>query len=439
MSSISFYIRSRVKGDRETSIWIRVCHMGSTVRLSTGIKIPAKYWNSKRGGFKDIPYESEALKKRVSLLHGHMQDLKQHLYMYIFDYSSINSFLIKQEIKHFSASKKRQGDVAPRLTLSQYIDWKIGAMEQRHFLNRGEPYSKNAIDNWKKFLHLWQNFESQQNRRELSPDDINMNIYYSFMDYCDSINYKRSTKYQYARIFKAALNYALLDGISSNRVHLNRNFATHASVEASKGIYLTMKEIFNLASLHLEQGSTYSKIRDLFLLGCYTGLRFSDYHTIKEENIIELIIDDEKFSALMITQKKTKQDVTVPLFNNDILSILKKYGGRAPKVSISSFNREIKNICRMAGITQKVKIKEIVGGRESCKWTTKDRLVSSHTARRTCITNLYLSGKLDTAQIRDISGHRSEQAFQRYLCLSSEENAKAILKRFAQQSTRDVI
>ena len=57
-------------------------------------------------------------------------------------------------------------------------------------------------------------------------------------------------------------------------------------------------------------------------------------------------------------------------------------------------------------------------------------MVSSHTARRSYITNLYMEGKLNTEQIRSISGHASEESFKRYLCQNQEEEAKEILRRY---------
>ena len=259
-----------------------------------------------------------------------------------------------------------------------------------------------------------------------------MSTYYLFMDYCDSCMYKKSTKYQYARLFKAALNYALAEGVSTNRVHLNRNFATHASCEANKGVYLTMDEIVKLMNAEFDRNDFRGRVRDYFLIGCFTGLRFSDCSSISINDIVQMEIDGNTHSALIKTQKKTKNEVAIPLLTNDVEKILMKYGGRMPKISISGYNKYIKEICRKAGIVSRIRTTSMVGGKEVVRWITKDRLISSHTARRTCITNLYLSGKLDLKQIRDISGHKSEQAFSRYICLSQEENVKTIFKRLVQ-------
>jgi hypothetical protein len=53
-------------------------------------------------------------------------------------------------------------------------------------------------------------------------------------------------------------------------------------------------------------------------------------------------------------------------------------------------------------------------------------MVSTHTARRSCITNLYLSNRFTISQLMSISGHKSEKAFNEYICCSSEEIADVI-------------
>ena len=50
-------------------------------------------------------------------------------------------------------------------------------------------------------------------------------------------------------------------------------------------------------------------------------------------------------------------------------------------------------------------------------------LVSSHTARRSCITNMYLSKKFTTMQMMSISGHKTEAMFNNYVKLSLDEYA----------------
>lgn len=50
-------------------------------------------------------------------------------------------------------------------------------------------------------------------------------------------------------------------------------------------------------------------------------------------------------------------------------------------------------------------------------------LVSSHTARRSCITNMVLSKKFTIQQMMSVSGHKTPEMFNRYVKLSLDEVA----------------
>ena len=52
--------------------------------------------------------------------------------------------------------------------------------------------------------------------------------------------------------------------------------------------------------------------------------------------------------------------------------------------------------------------------------------VTSHTARRTGITNMYLSHKYTILQMMHVSGHKTQKTFMDYIKLSSEEIADEI-------------
>ena len=61
-------------------------------------------------------------------------------------------------------------------------------------------------------------------------------------------------------------------------------------------------------------------------------------------------------------------------------------------------------------------------------------LVTSHTARRSGITNLYLTGLFDTVQVMSISGHKYQRTFFDYIKLSSDEIADQIMEKVRQCS-----
>ena len=59
------------------------------------------------------------------------------------------------------------------------------------------------------------------------------------------------------------------------------------------------------------------------------------------------------------------------------------------------------------------------------KW----ELVSSHTGRRSGITNLYKTGLLDSREIMSISGHKNEAVYKEYIKISVSEQADRIFEK----------
>ena len=53
------------------------------------------------------------------------------------------------------------------------------------------------------------------------------------------------------------------------------------------------------------------------------------------------------------------------------------------------------------------------------KW----ELIATHTGRRTCATNMYLSKKYDLREMMLVTGHKKVETFMKYIKLSLDEEA----------------
>lgn len=95
------------------------------------------------------------------------------------------------------------------------------------------------------------------------------------------------------------------------------------------------------------------------------------------------------------------------------------------EVSDPTFNNNIRNICRKTGITEAVKIFKAGKEVEGEKW----EFVSSHTARRSFATNLYLRGA-DLYSISQMMGHASVEMTQNYLCCGLREQSAQVMEYF---------
>lgn len=218
---------------------------------------------------------------------------------------------------------------------------------------------------------------------------------------------------------KVMLKQAHYDGLHNNLIFQHRDFKK--LVEEVDNVYLTDEELTLLYNLDLSANARLDRIRDLFLIGCYTGLRFSDFSELRPENITH--------NGRILTRKtlKTSERVSIPL-NPKILAILKKYEGIPPRtITNQKMNDYLKELCRLGGLTDAVEVSRTKGGKKETRYIEKCDMVTTHTARRSFATNAYLA-KVPTVSIMKITGHRSEAVFLRYIKISSEQNALLMLE-----------
>ena len=195
------------------------------------------------------------------------------------------------------------------------------------------------------------------------------------------------------------MNEANEDKLTTNQEHRARGFKVLK--EDADTIYLTEDDIQALYKLKIDD-SRMSRIRDLFVLNCHTGLRHSDWPKVTMGNI-----EDGK---LYVTTQKTKEPVIIPV-HPIILEIINKYGSeyRIPT------NQEANRVLRWVG--EYAVTKKITKGNLD-KWLQ----IRTHTVRRSFATNAYLSG-VPMLSIMQITGHKTTESFLRYIRMSKLENA----------------
>jgi len=188
-------------------------------------------------------------------------------------------------------------------------------------------------------------------------------------------------------------------------------------LENTFSIFLSMNKI---TRIYYYMGLTkkQEKIRDLFVVGCLTALRFSDYSTLTTDNFTK--------DFIIKIVKKTKTRITIPI-HDYVREILNKYNGNLYSgVSIQYFNRSIKKICKLIGFNEDVKFNYTKGGKLIYETKQAWELISSHTARRSAATNMYQTARMGTYEIMALTGHTTEKSFFRYIKTSSEDKAKQI-------------
>jgi hypothetical protein len=95
-------------------------------------------------------------------------------------------------------------------------------------------------------------------------------------------------------------------------------------------------------------------------------------------------------------------------------------------MSDQHFNRKVKDVCEKAGITKEIlgNLKDPTINRKVKSFYPKYKLISSHTCRRSFISNHY--GKISDKTLMSISAHKSVAQFLSYVKTSSEDQAKEL-------------
>ena len=180
-------------------------------------------------------------------------------------------------------------------------------------------------------------------------------------------------------------------------------------------------ELKRIYQLDLSNQKKYENVRDVFIIGCYTGLRFSDLKQLQKEHF------NFENNIIKIESKKTGKTVVIPL-HSTVKEIFNKYGYNLPRViSNQKMNDYLKHISKHAQINDIVEHSRTQGGLKRKVNLYKYELVTVHTARRSFATNSFISG-IPAISIMKITGHKTEKSFLKYIKISDEENAKLMMK-----------
>jgi integrase len=190
--------------------------------------------------------------------------------------------------------------------------------------------------------------------------------------------------------------------------------------EESQTIYLSTEELKTLNDLDLSNNPRLDRVRDLFLIGCYTGLRYSDLTQLIIENI------SKTKKVIKIRTQKTDETVIIPI-NSIVRKIISKYEGKFPTaISNEKMNEYLKELAQIGGIDHPIEVILTKGGKRIREIYKKHELVTVHTSRRSFSTNAYLNN-VPAISIMKITGHKTEKSFLKYIKISQEDNANKLI------------
>ena len=366
------------------SIKIVASHNGKQYKKATGLTIDPRLWNRK-GRSLQTKCKDKRVWEQLRLIHLRAEEK---------EVDARNEADVLRVI-NYAISGEEKNTPPPRLSFWDYFDeWasreSTQVRQKRLCYNNIAKFMGTAFD--------WEDVDSA----------FHFRLVQKMQAAGFGINYQWKTVSQ----LKTVMNEG-----RKLKYHSNLDFQDFKTRrEDPDTVYLTKEEVDRLweyqPTFELER-----KARDLFLLGVYSCARYSDYSRLSSDMIHDGVIH--------FHQVKTGGSVLVPA-SPRLLAILERNGGRAPHLAQQHLNEWIKRACKAVGIDGRVEVSSYDGKCRRTEIRHKYELVSSHCARRSGITLLYMTG-IPLQQVMLISGHKDQDSIRHYLRLTKEENV-ALLK-----------
>jgi len=385
----------------ESMLMLRYTHKKKVTYITTHKNIRDDHWDSKNQKIKRSSPGSD----RANI---YLNNIKQKLN------DIVNGLLIENEdpstnyVKSLYSEQKAKQNKKTQFTFFEYAE---------HFLDLSKKSkSPGTLKTYRTVLNQLKKYENYSGKK-LNWHNIDMDFYYDFQDFYTGVQGFMNNGV--IKNIKVILNDATDKGYNTHLMYKNKNFRTVR--EEVNNIYLSEEELDKIINLDLTDNKSLERVRDLFIVGCYTGLRFSDFSELKKEHIVG--------DTFKIKTTKTNEWVTIPLMDI-VKKIMVKYRDNSnslPKSCVNqTMNKHLKEIGKLAEINGNF-LKVRTKGRQRIEQSfEKYELITTHTARRSFATNMFKRG-VPSRVIMKITGHRTEKAFSTYIKVSQDENAEMML------------
>ncbi len=411
-----FFLKDKNKDS--TSIEIIVRYKGQRYKYPTGESVNPELWLYDKGRCKEgrVFLDGADINVRLEIWEKHVKNVLNH-YSLKFEIPTMEEFRTSLKAEAF-------GSVQKRPSKTSFLEF---AKKFKDTCDRS-PGTKRVYQTSINWIELYE----ASLGRTIQFSDINADFYTSFKKFI----YK-SGRIHSPNTFGTIIKNIKVFMDNSSKLHglTGHQEADFRKVEMeSDNIYLTVAELIKLHSAVVDEAFVMKEFPDLtpklaklkvdalngarckFLIGAFTALRVSDFSRIEE-----LSIRDNK---IRIRTVKGDKAVVIPV-HWIVKEIIDSGFDFSKKISDQKINKHIKRICKFAKITDPVTLTRFEKGKRieitkpKCDW------VSTHTARRSGATNMFIAG-IQAISIMKITGHRTEKYFLKYIKISQEENAQLL-------------
>ena len=422
MATTSAYVRVVNKQKTTQPVGVKYSHKREWYGVTTGCTIELNQWNAATGQAGAACPDAATINAAITRVSAALQAIADGL-------SKQGVEPTVQAVRAAYNARKELAALAPAEAvaataevpalsflyyLDQFIQGKNGGYSYAQMRARSKRLRKEdrtaklpstggvfAANTMKTFYGLYANVEEFQahERRVLVPADFDKALLTRFQAFLvGQKKYLNASVGKAVKSLKRVLNQLDDDGLMPHTKYRRFVLSDKKKTTAKTVVALTKGELQALWCLEVADAPGVAYVRDLFVLGCATGLRYSD--------LVRLGPSHVKNGHIRMETQKTAEEVVVPL-NPLSAAVLERYDRRIRKVSIQKYNLHLKTLLQLLP-TMREPVERVrwSGAERRSEVVPKWRLVSSHTARRTFI-NLALESGVSVAVLRGWTGHSS--------------------------------
>lgn len=393
--TINFYLKSKTD---PSLLSVRYRHRGIVYQKSLEITIDPAQWDGSRlkiSRSRVITTEMEE-KMQTNQYLDRVELAMRQAHFDLLAYGTLTKESIRDKFLELMGLKEQR--------IVYLVDWMNKVIKEREASGR---FSHGTIKTLKTCRTKLQGYEGKKGRH-FTFEEIDMNFFHDFMAYLAPNDYRANYLNKIVSNIKVFMNEALEAELHTNTRYQSKKF--HVSKEEVFNVYLTQED---LQKIYDKGPESLASTKYRFLVAANTGLRYVDISRLSKANFVDGKIH------IIPTKDKKRRRLIIPV-TPMVRLIMDKFNYELPRANANPvMNRQIKTICEKAEIDDPVM-------KDGKSWK-KYQLVTIHTARRSFATNALKAG-ISPIMIMQITGHRTEANFMKYIKLSAEEYANLMAK-----------
>ncbi|MDO6737051.1 hypothetical protein [Wenyingzhuangia sp. 2_MG-2023] len=415
MASLNFMLRG---AKNPSQVYFRFSGTGIDFFIKTGIYVDPKCWDKKNQKIKNVISikNRDEINRKIAYFKIEVLDNFNSDFM---NGTIIDRVWFDNQVRLFFNRPKEEIRLTNKnhtIYLVDFCQWWLDNKANRWLTSSDEYMSKGVKNQYSIFVDKLVNFEGKT-KIKLTGDLHS--VINDFVKKMIDESYSPATISRNVKRFKFFCNRASDEGLKIDSSYKGRVF-----VPKQKEIlepFLSPRELAKVYNLKLDISDPMDDARDNLLIGCWSGLRVSDFNSRLD---ISNFIDD----YIEIINQKTKARVSIPV-HPVIKQILIKRNGRLPKkTSDKDFNEKIKVISKLCGFKEMMegRLVDPSVNRKVQGVYEKYKLVSSHICRRSFVTNHL--GKVPNEDLMRIGGWTTVEMMMTYLKRTSREHGKSLIE-----------